>query len=85
MIWIVRILGTLLVITLIFNIVAYSVGSYKGKHVKLLFGLFEDNIPKDHPDTVFKTVIRRDTIYRDKTAGKRINNKIGTVGTMNQY
>jgi hypothetical protein len=66
MIWIVRIVGIALTISLIINIIWFFYDGHNGKHVKMIYGLFETNIPKEHPDTVPKIVVvhKIDTIYK---------------------
>nr|WP_294793328.1 hypothetical protein [uncultured Mucilaginibacter sp.] len=64
---------------------SYIVGSHKGKHVKLLYGLFEDNIPKGYPDTVFVSKTRIDTVYKDRSPLKKeYYNNIDKLEMLNQ-
>lgn len=60
LVWIVAILA---ILALIIAIVIFLVDGGKGKHVSLLWGLSERNIPKGYPDTVFAKVPVHDTVY----------------------
>lgn len=52
------------VLAFLVTFVLFLVDGSKGKHVKYAYGLFERNIPKDYPDTVYKTIAQHDTIYK---------------------
>jgi hypothetical protein len=58
-------LGLLLIVFLIVCIL-FFVDGYNGKHVTLLWGLAERNTPKIHPDTVYSTITKHDTVYQTK-------------------
>ena len=61
--WPLRIIVIALAIAVCIEIVWYYADRYHHKHSKLFWGMSESNIP---PDTIIRSIVRTDTVYRIK-------------------
>jgi hypothetical protein len=55
------------VLAFLVTFILFLIDGGNGKHVKYIYGLFERNIPKGYPDTVYRNIFIHDTTFLERT------------------